>query len=119
MNISQKVIETTMEIRERAGALVNASLAQARVAATQAQQQLHRVRGSLSGLKAAGRDLNVLARRHVGRFVRENRDIARAAGKDLSALARDAYASLARETPVARKPRKTRTRRTAAAAKAG
>ncbi len=101
MNFQEKVFERTAELRALAA------------------KRFEGIKGSLALLKAAGADLNQVARRHVGRFVKENRSIALAAGKDLKAFARDTYANF-RQQPVApaRKPRKTAARKRTVAAKA-
>jgi hypothetical protein len=100
MNFQEKVFERTAELR------------------TLAARRIEALKGSLAVLKAAGEDLNQVARRHVGRFVKENRSIALAAGKDLKAFARDTYASF-RQSPAApvRKTRKTAARKRTVAAK--
>jgi hypothetical protein len=100
MNFQEKVFESTAELRALAA------------------KRIEGLKDSLALLKAAGDDLNQVARRHVGRFVKENRRIALAAGKDLEAFARDTYANF-RHQPVAqaRKPRKTAARKRAVTAK--
>ncbi len=118
MNFQEKVFETTAELRARAVELADVALTQARATATRAAQRVQGLKGSLAVLRSAGQDLNVVARRHVTRFVKENRTIAVAAGKDLQALARSTFATFTQKPAVARKPRKLSARKRPASAKA-
>jgi hypothetical protein len=108
MNFQEKMIETTSEIRARAAEFANLAITTARSSATFAAQRVGGLKGSLAALRIASKDLNQVARRHVTRFVRENRSLAAEAGKDLTALARSTYTNIAkRGVTVTRKPRKS------------
>jgi hypothetical protein len=108
MNFQEKMIETTLEIRARAAELANLALTTARSSVSFAAQRAGGLKGPLAALKIASQDLNQVARRHVTRFVRQNRTLAAEAGKDLGALARSTYTNIAkRGATVTRKPRKS------------
>lgn len=118
MNLQEKLLETTAELRDRALSLANAALPQARARLTARVEVLKQ---SLVTLSAAGRELNKVARTHTARFVKENSAIATKAGRDVSTLARTTYATLTQAAPAkakARKPRATRVANPARAAKA-
>jgi hypothetical protein len=99
------MFETTAALQARAAALAN--------------KRIDVLKGSVSALTVAGRELNKVARRHILRFVKENSSLAIDAGKDVSALARTTFATLAKR-PAAPKPkaRKTSAARKRVAAKA-
>jgi len=118
MNFQEKVFEATADLRARAAAIANVAVATARVRAQAAAKRADALKGSLTTLTIAGRELNKVARRHAQRFVKENSTIAVAAGKDVSALARTTYATLAKRPTAARKARKAPTARKRAARKA-
>jgi hypothetical protein len=113
------MLERTADLRARAAQMTDIALHQARAAATLAAQRVEGLKGSFALIKAAGRDLNLVARRHVGRFVDENRTIAVEAGKDLKAFARSTYATFTNKpAPAVRKARKAPAKRKRAAARA-
>ncbi len=103
MNFQEKMFETTADLRGRAAAL--------------AAKRVEALKGSLTALTVAGRELNKVARRHAVRFVKENSSLAIDAGKDVSALARSTYATLAKRGTVKQKARKAPTVRKRAASK--
>jgi hypothetical protein len=104
MNLQEKMFETTAELRTRAAALATEAISRARVRAQLAAKRVESLKGSISALTVAGRELNKVARRHAVRFVKENSSLAADAGKDVSALARSTYATLARRAPTKRAP---------------
>ena len=116
MNLQEKLYETTSDLRESAAHLAAVVVTTARARAKVAVKRFDGLRGSLSVLSVAGRELNRVARRHAGSFVRENSAIAAHARKDVSSLARKTYSTLtvqrgvvkakARKAPAARKPAK-------------
>jgi hypothetical protein len=119
MNFQEKVIKTTMDLRQRAAALANVAVATARARAQVAARRVETLKGSLTTLTVGGRQLNTLARRHAARFVKQNSTIAVDAGKDVGALARSTFASLtqrAQPKPKARKKVAATRRRAARAA---
>lgn len=120
MNFQEKVFEATADVRSRALALADAALAQARIRAGVALKRMDSLKGSLSTLSTASRELTRVARRHGARFVQQSSTIALDAGKDVSALARTTIASLggARKVKSKRVTRATRVSRKRAAAKA-
>jgi len=118
MNFKEKVFETTAELRNRAAELASGAVATARVRVQAAAKRAGSLKGSLTTLTTAGRELNKVARRHAQRFVKENSSIAVNAGKDVSALARTTYATLAKRPAAARKARKAPAARKRAARKA-
>lgn len=116
MNFQEKLFETAAEVRVRAASAAAAALQTAREGATLAARRAQGLKGSLIVLKRAGKELNQVARRHVGRLVSENRAIAVDAGRDLGTLARSTYSSFATRGTKPRAPRKkkaTRVRRAA------
>jgi sugar phosphate isomerase/epimerase len=117
MNFQEKMIETTTELRARAAALATGAIARARVRAQLAAKRVESLKGSISALKVAGRELNKVARRHAVRFVKENSSLAADAGKDVSALARSTYVTLAQRAPAKRAPIKRAARKATAARK--
>ena len=110
MNFQEKVFEATADLRARALSLANAALTRARTRADVAAKRVEKLKGSLTTLSVAGRELNKVALRHATRFVKENSTIAQATAKDVSAIARTTYATLARGTakPQVQKARKAR-----------
>jgi hypothetical protein len=111
MNFQEKLLETAAEVRVRAASAAASALETAREGAILATRRARELKGSLIVLKSAGRALNKVARRHVGRLVSGNRAIALAAGRDLGTLARDTYASIATSGTKTRTPRKKKTTR--------
>ena len=107
MNIQERLIEASSELRARASAFTTAALDVARARADVAAKRVDLLKGSLATLTVAGRELNKVAQRHASRFVKENSAIAFAAGKDFRTLARTTYVTLSGRKPTA-KPRKTR-----------
>ena len=97
MNLQEKLLEASAELRTRASALAAAALETARSRANLTSERI-------SVLNVAGRELNKVARRHAVRFVKQNSTFAAAVRKDVSDLARTTYASLAARTA----PKKTR-----------
>lgn len=93
MNLQEKVLETTAELRVRAAALTSVAVDTAR-------------------------DLDRVARRHARRFVVENRAIVAEAGKDLGLLLRSTYASFTNREVTAHVPRKKTVARKARGKKA-
>jgi hypothetical protein len=97
MAFPNKVIETTADLRARAG------------------KRVEDLKISLGMLKLAGRELNKVARRHASRFFEQNSSLVRDAGKDVSSLARATFSQLT-DRPVtitrktSRKPRRTAAR---------
>jgi len=118
MNFQEKMLETTADLRARAAALANVAVTTARVRAKAATQRAQVLKGSLTTLTIAGRELNKVARRHAQRFIKENSIIAADAGKEVSALARTTFATLAKRPATARKARKAPAARKRAARKA-
>jgi hypothetical protein len=120
MNLQEKVVATTADLRTRALALANAALTQARARADVAAKRVGTLKVSLATLSTAGRELNKVARQHAVRFVKQNSAIALDAGKDVSALARSTFASLSgpQQPKSKRATRVTRTTRKRATAKA-
>ena len=120
MNFQEKLFETTADFRSRAAALATVAVAAARARAQVAAKRVEGLKGTFEVLSVAGREFNKVARRHVGRFVKENSTIAAAAGKDVSSLARSTYSTLAARRgnakPKARKPSAVRKRVKAKAA---
>jgi len=118
MNLQEKLYETSGDLRERAAHLAAVVVTTARARAKVAVKRFDALRGSLSVLSVAGRELNRVARRHAGSFVRENSAIAAHARKDVSSLARKTYSTLtvqrgvvkakARKSPAVRKPAKAK-----------
>jgi hypothetical protein len=100
MNFQEKVFEATADLRARA-------IKRAEV-----------LKGSLTALTIAGRELNKVARRHAQRFVKENSTLAVEASKDVTALARSTYATLAKRPAATHKARKAPAARKRAARKA-
>ena len=104
MNIQEKLLFASAELRTRAAALATA--------ARNAAQDRTRLIGVLDG---ARREFSNVTRRHAERFVKQNSALARAVRKDVSQLARATYASLAvrpASRPATRKTRRpTSTRR--------
>jgi hypothetical protein len=117
MNLQEKLIEASSQLRSRAAALTSAALDVARSRADIAAGRAGVLKESLTTLSVAGRELNKVAQRHATRFVKENSALAVAAGKDVGALARSTFASLSGRK-VATKARKARTTRKRAASKA-
>ncbi len=117
MNLQEKLLETTADLRSRALSFANAALPRARARLT---ARVGVLKQSLATLSVAGRELNKVARVHTARFVKENAAIATKASRDVSALARTTYATLtkAEAAAKARKPRATRKRAGTKAAKA-
>jgi hypothetical protein len=102
MNLQEKLFESAAQLRARAGLIASAALA----------PRVEVLKKSFAVLQLAGKDLNRVARRHVTRFVNENRTIAVDAGKDVAAVARSTYASLnGRGTARQGAPRKAVVRR--------
>lgn len=118
MDIQQRLIEASYDLRTRAGALGTAALDVVRSRAGLNAQRVDALKNSLLALSVAGRALNKVARRHAARFLKENSAIAVSAGKDVGALARSTYASLSgrRAATKSRKPRATRKRASSKAA---
>jgi hypothetical protein len=117
MNFQEKMFETTAELRARAAALAAEAIARARSRAQLAAKRVDALKGSISALTVAGRELSKVARHHAVRFVQENSSLAADAGKDVSALARSTYATLAQRAPTKRAPTKRTTRKAPAARK--
>jgi hypothetical protein len=112
MSLQSKVFETVNDFRTRTIALASSAFAAARARQNSAAKAVDSLKLSLGTLQVAGRELNQVARRHVGRFVQENAAIAREAGKEVTALARSTCSKLAKqETVKNRKARKTSTAR--------
>ena len=119
MTFQEKMFESTADLRARAAALANAAVDAARTRADAASRRVELLKGSLTTLSTATRQLNRIARNHGTRLVKENSAIAVAAGKDVSALARTTFSALAKRTTAKaqlRKPRATRKRTRAKAA---
>jgi hypothetical protein len=114
MNFQEKMFETTSELRTRAAALATEAVSQARIRAQRAAKRVEALKGSISALTIAGRELNKVARRHAVRFVKENSSLAADAGKDVSALARSTYATLAKRASIKRAPIKRAARASSA-----
>jgi hypothetical protein len=87
MKIQEKVLEASSELRSRASALAASALATARDPA-----QL------ISVLADARREFGKVARRHAGRFVKQNFTLASTVRREVSELARSTYASLSTHT---------------------
>jgi hypothetical protein len=116
MNFQENLFETAAEVRDRAASAATAALETARERAILASRRAKDLKGSLIVLKSAGKELNLVARRHVGRLVSENRAIVVEAGRDLGTLARTTYKSITTQGPkkrTARKKKATRARRVA------
>jgi hypothetical protein len=107
MNIQEKVLQASNELRARAGALAASALAAARDRAR-----------LISVLAGTRREFGKVARRHVSQLVKQNSTIASAARKDVADLARATYASLSQRTVVkkARRAAPVARRRSAKAA---
>jgi hypothetical protein len=118
MNFQEKLFETTADFRARAAALANMAVTTARTRASVAARRAESLKGALGVITVAARALNKVARRHAGRFVKENASIAAEARKDVSMLARTTFATLARRGAVKPKTRKVPTARKRASAKA-
>ena len=116
MNLQEKMLETTAQLRKRAAALTTAALTSARTRSAGASKRVDLLKGSFATLGVAGRELNKVARRHAARFLKENSSIAASAGKDVSELARNTFATLSQKP--ARKTRKSPVARKRAARKA-
>lgn len=103
MNFQENLIENTARASARAAELASAAMATAKGRARVAAERVEL-------LKAAGQKLNLVARRHATRFIKQNRTLVSAAGKDLSELARSTIATFTREaapaSPIRRKPAK-------------
>lgn len=117
MNLQERIVEASSELRARAARFTIAALDIARARAVVAAKRVDILKTSLATLSGASRELNQVATRHASRFVRENSAIAVAAGKDFGALARSTYATLSGRKPPAksRKPRVSATRKRASA----
>lgn len=106
MNFQEKTqarfIEAASELRAQAAALAatarTAAVERAELARKRLEGRLVNLRGTLATLGEAGRDLNLVARQHALRFVKENTALATAAGKDMTKLARTTYSTLAGRT---------------------
>jgi len=104
MNFQAKMFEASAELRARAATLAASVLESARQRAGHAAKRIDGLKGSLTVLEGAGRELKKVARRHATRFVKENSSLATAVRKDVSTLARSTYASLTERAA----PKKTR-----------
>ena len=100
MNFQEKLFETSAELRSRVEAIAATALQSARV---------EKLKASFDVLNTAGRELNLVARRHAIRFVKQNSSLAADVRDDVSAVARSAFANLTAKAP-ARK-RKTAPRK--------
>lgn len=109
MNLQEKLLEASAELRGRAAALAASALETARKRAGLASQRI-------SVLNVAGREFNKVARRHAVHFVKQNSTIAAAVRKDVSDLARTTYASLATRAVPKKARRATARKRTRKAA---
>jgi hypothetical protein len=120
MNLQEKLIETTADLRARATALATAAVVTASARAGITAKHLEGVKGALDALGVAGREFNKVARRHVGRLVKANAAVAADARKDVTSLARNTYLTLSAKRgtarPTARKAPTTRKRVKAKAA---
>ena len=120
MNFQQKLFETSAELRDRAHAFAVSAISNARAQADATAKRVEKLKGSMTALNTAGRELNKVARRHAIRFVKQNSTLAAQVRDDVSALALSTFASLSKSA-AANKPRKPaaarkRTRKTAAKA---
>ena len=111
MNFQEKMFEATAQLRERAAALAEAAMGDARQRADRAARRVEGLRKSLVVLNDAGRELNKVARRHAGRFVKQNSPLVAAVRKDVSDLARNTFATLTSARRTAKPVRKTATSR--------
>jgi hypothetical protein len=105
MNFQEKLFEASAVIRGRATALAASAFKTARSRADEAKRRVADLKGPISVLDGAGRELNKVARRHAARFLKQNSTIVTAARKDVTELARSTYASLAGR-PAAKKARR-------------
>ena len=117
MNFQEKVLEASAQLRARAEAIAQSAIETARARAGVAAKRVDGLKKSLAVLNEAGREFRQVARRHAGRFVKQNSPLVAAVRKDVSQLARSTYTTLTK-SPAARKARKPATsrKRTAKAA---
>jgi hypothetical protein len=117
MNLQEKMLEASTELRARAAAFAASALQSARRRA-RLTKRLEELQKSITVLAGARRAFGKVARRHVSQFVKQNSTIASAVSKDVAGLARSTYASLSRRQPATRKARRAPAarRRTAKAA---
>jgi hypothetical protein len=116
MNFQEKIVVTAAQLRARAENLAQAAVEAAQTHAGTAAERVSGFKKSLAVLNDAGREFNQVARRHVGRFVKQNSPLVIAASKDVSQLARATFATLTQRSP-AKKTRKSASTRTASASR--
>jgi hypothetical protein len=130
MNLQDRILESTAQLRARALTLGQAALITAReragIAASRVEKRVGTLKSSLTTLGIAGRELEKVARRHGAKFVKENATLVQAARKDVTSLAQSTFDAIAKRSatgtkqtrkPAASKPaRKTATRTRAKAA---
>jgi hypothetical protein len=119
MNFQEKLFESSAELRERAQTFANQAIETARTRADAAAKRVEKLKGSMTVLNTAGRELNKVARRHAIVFVKQNSTLATKVRDDVAALARSTFATLTKSAAVtrARKPTAARTRARKAAPK--
>jgi hypothetical protein len=104
MNLQEKMLEASSEIRSRMAALAASALEAARGRANLGRRVAD-LKKSISVLNGARLQLRKVAGRHASHFVKQNAMLVSAVHKDVSALARSTYASLSTR-PLARKARR-------------
>jgi hypothetical protein len=104
MNLQEKMLEASTELRARAAAFAASALQSARRRARLAKR-LEELKKSITVLDGARRAFGKVARRHASQFVKQNSTIASAVSKDVAVLARSTYASLSSQ-PATRKARR-------------
>lgn len=111
MNLKEKVMEASANLRERAAVFVEATAKATRAQTDAAAGQMAALRKSLVVLDAARLELNKLARRHASRIVKQNSPLFSAVRRDVSELAHSTYQTLsAGNSPKTRRPRPVRKR---------
>ena len=83
MNFQEKVVEASALLRERAGALAEAAIRDVRSRADRATRRVSELRRSWLVVNQAGRQLTQVARKHAGRFVKQNSPLFAAARQDV------------------------------------
>jgi len=111
MNLQEKLMEASAELRARAAALTDAAIKAAREQADDAVTRVAGLRKSLTVLNAARGKFRKVARQHASRFVKQNSPLFAAVRKDVSDIARSTYQTLTTgEAPKARRARAARKR---------
>ena len=116
MTLQEKLTAASAELRARAVTLTDAAFKATREQTDVAAARLANLRTSLMVLAAARTEFRKVARRHAGRFVKQNSPLFAAVRKDMSELARSTYQTLTTgQAPKTRRARSTpkRARKTA------